>query len=87
MSRIGIIESTVPIGKYLETDRESKESCIYVLNLSSNAEFVVNSEILQKLNSAKCQLILKDTTIKSLNDLLVQADSTLKSLQNQLQDE
>ena len=87
MSRIGIIESTVPIGKYLETDRESKESSIYVLNLSSNAEFVVNSEILQKLNYAKCQLLLKDATIKSLNDLLVQADSTLKSLQNQLQDE
>jgi hypothetical protein len=87
MSRIGIIESTVPIGKYLETDREVKESSIYVLNLSSNAEFVVNSEILQKLNSAKCQLLSKDATIKSLNDLLVQADSTLKSLQNQLQDE
>lgn len=87
MSRIGILESTVPIGKYLETDHESKESSTYVLNLSSNAEFVVNSEILQKLNSAKCQLMQKDATIKSLNDHLVQADSTLMSLQNQLQDE
>jgi len=54
MSRVGIIESTVPIGKYLATDCVSKDSSIYVLNLSNDVEFAVNSELLSKLNSAKC---------------------------------
>jgi hypothetical protein len=51
-----------------------------MVNLSSEVEFTVNSEVLQKLNSAKCQLLIKDSTIKGLNDLLVQADCTIKSL-------
>jgi hypothetical protein len=74
MSRVGIIESTVPIGKYLQSDRKTKNSSIFVVNLSNDYEFIVNSEILQKLNSAKCQLLLKEATNKSLNDLLSQAD-------------
>lgn len=33
MSRVGIIESTVPIGKYLATEGVDKESSIYIVNL------------------------------------------------------
>ena len=53
MKRVGVVESTVPVGKYLAIEKQIKQSSILVVDLAANVDFTVYSEILKKLDLVK----------------------------------
>jgi hypothetical protein len=46
MARVGIVESSVPVGKYFSSASVCKENSVFVVNLSKEFEFALDTEIL-----------------------------------------
>lgn len=87
MARVGIIESTAPMNRYFKSDTSPKQGRVSFISLATDVDFIVNLEILQKLNQAKCQLLINETTLSSLTHNLKMAESEIKSVKEKVLDE
>jgi len=73
MTRVGILESSVALDKYFTLGQASKDTSVCMINLAKDVEFVVESEMLKRLNAVKCSALIQEAKLSNANDLLVQS--------------
>ena len=77
MARVGIIESSTSMSKYFLTEQSRRITGVFVVDLNSKVDFLVNSEIMQKLKQAKCQALIQEAKLSNTNELLSQANMSI----------